>query len=189
MGLGYTHTAAAAAVAASCKTLTDRCCLPCRTCARCVVLRRDDAAARRLTLLWVANSSMTVDLCANIAFNEHRLVFGVQGGSECWAGQAADSARVLGPSSGCTTACPGNSTQSCGGPLALSLYALKNAPWVEADSTTTTTSEPKALIAASCVGAAASSDACKALMSAAAPVVVPHLMALLAAVLAAALWY
>jgi hypothetical protein len=47
---------------------------------------RDDAASRRLTLRWVANNSMTVDLCANVAYSEQWLVFGVQGGSECWAG-------------------------------------------------------------------------------------------------------
>ena len=73
----------------------------------------------------------------------------------------------------------------CGGPLALSLYALKTAPWLEAD--TTSISQPKALTAASCVGAAASSDACKGLVSAAGPVLVPQLLALLSAVVAAAL--
>lgn len=47
---------------------------------------RDDPASRRLTLLWVANNSMSVDLCASVAYSEQYLVFGVQGGSECWAG-------------------------------------------------------------------------------------------------------
>lgn len=47
---------------------------------------RDDATARRLTLLWVANSSMTVDLCASIAYSKQWLVLGVEGGSECYGG-------------------------------------------------------------------------------------------------------
>jgi hypothetical protein len=56
---------------------------------RCAVLCRDDTTARRLTLLWVANNSMSVDLCASVAFSEQYLVFGVEGGSECWAGAFA----------------------------------------------------------------------------------------------------
>lgn len=48
---------------------------------------RDDASARRMTLLWSASNSMTLDLCANIAFSEQRLVFGVEGGSDCLAGE------------------------------------------------------------------------------------------------------
>jgi hypothetical protein len=42
-------------------------------------------------LRWVANNSMTVDLCANVAYSEQWLVFGVQGGSECWAGALLSS--------------------------------------------------------------------------------------------------
>lgn len=53
---------------------------------RCAVLCRDDTTARRLTLLWVANNSMSVDLCGSVAYSEQYLVFGVEGGSECWAG-------------------------------------------------------------------------------------------------------
>jgi hypothetical protein len=52
-----------------------------------LALPRDDAAARRLTLLWVANNSMSLDLCASIAFREQWLVFGVEGAA-CYGGEA-----------------------------------------------------------------------------------------------------
>jgi len=58
------------------------------------VYYRDDASARRMTLLWSASNSMTLDLCANIAFSEQRLVFGVEGGSDCWAGEGVAHACV-----------------------------------------------------------------------------------------------
>jgi hypothetical protein len=61
------------------------------------------------------------------------------------SGQAVDSAKALGVSTACTTACPGNSTQQCGGPLALSLYALQKAPWQPLDDSS---SSPKALVGA-----------------------------------------
>lgn len=73
------------------------------------------------------------------------------------AGQADDSAKALGPSTGCTTPCPGDNTQTCGGSLALNLHALQKAPWLEADSLP----GPSLLTGTACVGAAASSDACK----------------------------
>lgn len=59
------------------------------------ILRRDDTAVRRLTLLWVANNSMSVDLCASIAYSEQWLVFGVEGGSECWAGALEAASEVV----------------------------------------------------------------------------------------------
>lgn len=59
---------------------------PMAVCAYGCCMLRDDATARRLNLLWVANNSMTVDLCASIAYSEQWLVFGVEGGSECYGG-------------------------------------------------------------------------------------------------------
>jgi len=98
------------------------------------------------------------------------------------AGQAVDSAKALGTSNDCTIACPGNSSQICGGPLALNIYALRTAPWQESDSS----ADPKALVAASCVGGAALSEACKGVVSAAAGGA-PNLLAALAVVLGTAL--
>lgn len=89
------------------------------------------------------------------------------------AGQAVDSAKALGASSACTTACPGDSTQRCGGSLALNLYALQKAPWQVVDDSS---SGPKAL-----VGAPAAE-----VRSGSAAAVVPRVVAGLAALLAAA---
>lgn len=100
------------------------------------------------------------------------------------AGQAVDSAKALGPSTACTTACPGKATQQCGGSLALNLYALQKAPWLEADSTST---GPSLLTGTACVGAAAASPACQGTVgSAAAGVVLSRVVVGLAAVMAIA---
>lgn len=71
----------------------------------------------------------------------------------------------------------------CGGPLALNLYALQKAPWLETDNT------PNLLTGTACVGAAASSPACKGATpgSAAGGAVVSKLLVGLAAGGAAAL--
>jgi hypothetical protein len=72
------------------------------------------------------------------------------------AGQAIESAKTLGVSTACITPCPGDATKTCGGTLALNLYTLPKAPWLEADST-----GPNLLTGSACVGAAASSEACR----------------------------
>jgi hypothetical protein len=73
------------------------------------------------------------------------------------AGQAIESAKALGVSTACTTPCPGDATKTCGGTLALNLYTLPKAPWLEVDS-----SGPNLLTGSSCGGEAASSEACRA---------------------------
>lgn len=79
------------------------------------------------------------------------------------AGQAEDTAKSLGTSTACTTPCPGNNSQTCGGDLALNLFARKTAPWLEVTPVTTDdTSGPSLIVGgSSCVGAAASSAACR----------------------------
>jgi hypothetical protein len=111
-------------------------------------------------LAWLACSTSSTDSSFALGSVQHqRENYGplccARVSASC-AGQAVDSAKALGPSTGCTTPCPGNNSQRCGGSLAFNLYALQKAPWLEADRTT-----PSLLTGAACVGAAASSDACK----------------------------
>lgn len=73
-----------------------------------------------------------------------------------FAGHSVESAKALGVSTACTTPCPGDATKTCGGSLALNLYTLPKAPWLEAES-----SGPDLLTGSACVGAAASSEACR----------------------------
>ena len=42
-----------------------------------------------MTMLWVSNSSMTIERCAHIAYSEEWTLFGVQWGRECFGGEQA----------------------------------------------------------------------------------------------------
>lgn len=48
---------------------------------------RDNQLDRRMTLLWESNSSMSLDLCAHIAYSEEWSFWALQWGRECWGGE------------------------------------------------------------------------------------------------------
>lgn len=67
---------------------------------------------------------MTPTFCALLAKHEGFLVFGLKHYRECWGSNDLTYATALGTSTGCTTACKGDSSQKCGGSNALSVYTL-----------------------------------------------------------------
>lgn len=69
--------------------------------------------------------SESLDTCFSAALAGSYGVFGAAEGGECWLGNNTAWATGLGPSSACAYACLGNVTQICGGPSALSLYAVR----------------------------------------------------------------
>jgi hypothetical protein len=81
-----------------------------------------------MTLLWEAGSSMTVQLCARIAYTERWPVFALGAGHACYGGASLAPAAALLPGGTCSSACPGDSSAVCGGPAAVSVYALQGAP-------------------------------------------------------------
>ncbi|WIA42270.1 hypothetical protein OEZ86_008286 [Tetradesmus obliquus] len=68
--------------------------------------------------LWSSRAAMSVELCAHIAAAEAWPVFGLQYGMECWGGYDAQGVQVQGAAD-CNMACPGNTSQSCGGAWAM----------------------------------------------------------------------
>ncbi|KAJ3072087.1 hypothetical protein HDU98_004319 [Podochytrium sp. JEL0797] len=77
--------------------------------------------ARLLSTLLLNSTSMTIELCAQTATRNNYTLFGVEYGSECWA-DVAFRGKSLEYSTQCTFPCAANATQTCGGPLALSVY-------------------------------------------------------------------
>lgn len=65
---------------------------------------------------------MTVDLCAQRAQALNLPFFGLEFASQCLAGSVINSASSIILSSKCNMACSGNSSQTCGGSNAISMY-------------------------------------------------------------------
>ncbi len=65
-------------------------------------------------------SEMTPALCSSLCTAISEPFFGLEAGEECFCG--GDDYGVYGDSTNCTMACSGDSTQTCGGSWALSVY-------------------------------------------------------------------
>ncbi|KZO96175.1 glycoside hydrolase family 71 protein [Calocera viscosa TUFC12733] len=80
----------------------------------------DSTSARVLSGTSTASSSMSTESCQSYCFSSGYLYAGTESGSTCFCGNSVPSG--LGSSSSCSTPCSGNSGETCGGNLALSLY-------------------------------------------------------------------
>ena len=76
-----------------------------------------DAAARTLNGAQTSARDMTVEKCLSFCGTNYPLA-GTEYGTECYCGGPA----VTVGASGCTTSCPGNATEKCGGTWRLSVY-------------------------------------------------------------------
>ncbi len=77
---------------------------------------------RALNASYTSGSSMTIDQCALTAQALNLAYFGLEYSTQCLAGSVLNSASTVLASNKCNMACAGNSTQTCGGPNAISLY-------------------------------------------------------------------
>lgn len=77
---------------------------------------------RALSALFTTSGSMTVDSCAQQAQALNLQYFGLEYASQCLAGSTINPSSSVLASSKCSMSCSGNSTQTCGGPNAISLY-------------------------------------------------------------------
>ncbi|KAJ3065000.1 hypothetical protein HDU98_011600 [Podochytrium sp. JEL0797] len=68
------------------------------------------------------HNNMTVENCAQYAAEANYTMFGVEWSQECWVGNAFEYIPANLNSTACTMECTGNSTEICGGSLALSVY-------------------------------------------------------------------
>ena len=57
---------------------------------------------------------MTVTLCAVLSADQGYPVFGLQYGSQCWAGNSLQQATQYGGSDQCNDICNGNKGEQCG---------------------------------------------------------------------------
>jgi hypothetical protein len=74
------------------------------------------------TLLAGDHPSMTVPLCAQMARKAGFKIFSLQMANFCFGGNSLPKATSLGPSNDCYAPCTGNSSDTCGGPLANTIY-------------------------------------------------------------------
>lgn len=80
-----------------------------------------DSATRVFTDMKVVNTAtLTRELCASMCLAKQYKYAALEAGSECYCSNAF--AYFPSASSQCTSPCPGNSTQNCGGPWALSVF-------------------------------------------------------------------
>ncbi|KAI1617496.1 WSC domain-containing protein [Exophiala viscosa] len=80
-----------------------------------------DGAVRALPSI-SEGTKMTVDECAQAAQSQNLAYFGLEFASQCYGGRVLSSSSTLLDASSCNMQCAGNSTETCGGPNALSLY-------------------------------------------------------------------
>lgn len=84
---------------------------------------------------WLPNndallSSMTIEMCRDLALARGFTVFGTQYGQACLAGYSLMQATSLGaPSFPCNFPCAGNTAQTCGGHWANSVYEIVRGGW------------------------------------------------------------
>jgi hypothetical protein len=71
----------------------------------------------------IASTQQTLEGCFGTCSNGQFAYAGLETGQECWCGNALNPAATPVAASYCDMPCPGNSSQICGGPLALSLYS------------------------------------------------------------------
>lgn len=89
----------------------------------------DDVVNRTLGLYWPPSDGLTIekciDFCSDPSHGNGYEYAGVEYGGECYCGsQLLDASRAPQPGiyGNCDMKCTGNVTQTCGGPIALSLY-------------------------------------------------------------------
>lgn len=77
---------------------------------------------RALDGFLVVDQRMTPAFCAEICGMSNFLFFGVEYGNECWCDNSIAPWAVFINASECNVPCAGNSSQTCGGKMALSLW-------------------------------------------------------------------
>ena len=85
---------------------------------------KDKFALDRAMALLKASDTMTVDMCANLAYSKGYTVIGIQYAKECYAGNDVTAATRWGQASNCDSKCYSDPDGTCGGGLANSIYLL-----------------------------------------------------------------
>ena len=79
-----------------------------------------DSSSRSLSAATTSSSSMTPSACQAYCLNAGYPLAGTEYSDECYCGASLATNQT---STACTMACAGNSSLTCGGPYALSLYS------------------------------------------------------------------
>lgn len=106
---------------------------------------QDNASANGRTLpdKKYTNTAMTVELCAQTAKMYKYQYFGLEYGTECWMANTVNRLAqwsLNGDNPTCTTPCPGNTSQLCGGRARMNLYSVSSASSPASTIGTTTNS-------------------------------------------------
>eukprot|EP00051_Salpingoeca_urceolata_P008275 m.104771 g.104771 ORF g.104771 m.104771 type:complete len:488 (-) comp15665_c1_seq2:25-1488(-) len=79
---------------------------------------KDSPSARIMGDVVITSSGMTRELCMAACFGRHQRLAGVEDGRQCMCGNSTTAAV---PSTNCTMACPGESSELCGGYKAINV--------------------------------------------------------------------
>lgn len=82
-----------------------------------------DQTPRSLTNLSYTSNTNTIELCTSTCAQGNNSIAGLEFGSQCFCGSALGYQATQVVSSSCSMDCPGNSSQTCGGPNRLSLFS------------------------------------------------------------------
>eukprot|EP00879_Flechtneria_rotunda_P010453 GHRR01010929.1.p1 GENE.GHRR01010929.1~~GHRR01010929.1.p1 ORF type:complete len:962 (+),score=236.94 GHRR01010929.1:64-2949(+) len=99
---------------------------------------QDGPGPRAVPNLVEASDFVTLERCAARAKARGQTIYGVEYSRECYAGRDKAAAMVYGLSTNCNMKCSGNSSQTCGGRNALSLYQLADYTMPSMDDTAAT---------------------------------------------------
>jgi hypothetical protein len=78
----------------------------------------DGPGGRILGNVVVVSADMTREQCMRSCYSRQMRLAGVEDGGQCMCG---DSVKTAVPSTNCTVACPGNSSELCGGWMAINI--------------------------------------------------------------------
>jgi hypothetical protein len=82
-----------------------------------------DSSIRTLSTLIYDSTSNTIEMCTAACSKAGYSIAGMEFGSQCYCGNNLGSYTQKALDLGCSTPCPGNSTESCGAPNRLSVYS------------------------------------------------------------------
>ena len=85
----------------------------------------DTPTARIMGEVVAVGADMTRERCMLACYGRQKRLAGVENGGQCMCG---DSVNATVPSVNCTKACPGNSSEVCGGWLAIDVMGFACAP-------------------------------------------------------------
>lgn len=125
----------------------------------------DANSPNRLLTYSYIDAKLTLESCTTACSNREFKYAAVQWGRECWCGNSLNTAGGAGktlPASLCSTPCTGDSTSTCGGYYALTVYTGPSTPWNLAAACLTDETAPHRLLSISTIDSKLTPASCDA---------------------------